>query len=421
MSFGFSIGDFVAVTELTRRIRKDFAGAPKQFEAISTEYDAATSICIDTNVTLCRVRSLSYVLQDVEVAVSSQDLDAQQAAELQSIAQGANELLMELGSTLAKYSELESSAHGIVGRAKRVWKRLKWEPDDIRDLRSRISSNTALLNAFTAQRARTQVVQLVHRQDDHERQSILDWLSPTDYGKQQSDLISRRQPGTGNWLLEAPSYKSWLEAPKPSTLFCPGIPGAGKTILAAVVVDELEKRFQNDAETGYCYIYFNYKRSADQRPLEVIRSLLRQLSRQRQDVLESVRTIWSQHRGSQNIPSFDIIREVLRSVSTFFTKLYIVIDALDECQESEGFRSKILEVLLDVQTSANVNLLLTSRPIANVVQELENCCSLSIRADEGDVRTYLESRISRMPKFIQRNQELQEQIVETIVSAVDGM
>lgn len=38
MSFGFSVGDFVAVFELANKIRKEFADAPNQFKAISDEY-----------------------------------------------------------------------------------------------------------------------------------------------------------------------------------------------------------------------------------------------------------------------------------------------------------------------------------------------------------------------------------------------
>ena len=38
MSFGFSVGDFVAAIELANKIRKDFANAPSQFKAISDEY-----------------------------------------------------------------------------------------------------------------------------------------------------------------------------------------------------------------------------------------------------------------------------------------------------------------------------------------------------------------------------------------------
>jgi hypothetical protein len=40
MSFGFSVGDFIAVIELANRIRKEFVNAPSQFKAISDEYAA---------------------------------------------------------------------------------------------------------------------------------------------------------------------------------------------------------------------------------------------------------------------------------------------------------------------------------------------------------------------------------------------
>jgi hypothetical protein len=37
MSFGFSVGDFLAVIELVKKVRKDFVGAPDQFQQISVE------------------------------------------------------------------------------------------------------------------------------------------------------------------------------------------------------------------------------------------------------------------------------------------------------------------------------------------------------------------------------------------------
>jgi hypothetical protein len=38
MSFGFSIGDFIAVYQLASKIRKEFVDAPSQFKAISDEW-----------------------------------------------------------------------------------------------------------------------------------------------------------------------------------------------------------------------------------------------------------------------------------------------------------------------------------------------------------------------------------------------
>jgi hypothetical protein len=38
MSFGFSVGDFIAAIELAKKIRKGFIDAPNQFSAVSEEF-----------------------------------------------------------------------------------------------------------------------------------------------------------------------------------------------------------------------------------------------------------------------------------------------------------------------------------------------------------------------------------------------
>jgi hypothetical protein len=38
MSFGFSIGDFLAAIQLANKIRKEFADTPSQFKAITNKY-----------------------------------------------------------------------------------------------------------------------------------------------------------------------------------------------------------------------------------------------------------------------------------------------------------------------------------------------------------------------------------------------
>jgi hypothetical protein len=38
MSFGFSVGDFIAVLQLANKVRKNFVGAPDQFKDVSNEW-----------------------------------------------------------------------------------------------------------------------------------------------------------------------------------------------------------------------------------------------------------------------------------------------------------------------------------------------------------------------------------------------
>ena len=106
--------------------------------------------------------------------------------------------------------------------------------------------------------------------------TILGWSAPFDYAAQQHDFISRRQAGTGQWLLDSTEFKRWLETDN-QTLFCPGIPGAGKTIITSIVVDKLTTQICADPKIGIAYIYCNYRRQDEQKIDDLLASLLKQL------------------------------------------------------------------------------------------------------------------------------------------------
>ncbi|PQE05385.1 hypothetical protein CJF31_00011154 [Rutstroemia sp. NJR-2017a BVV2] len=403
MSFGFSVGDFIAVIELANKVRKAFVDAPSQFKAISDE-----------------VRSLSIILLDVEVVLSDRKLRNEQEAQLKQIEGGCRDVLDQLEHTLDEYNELKSDHGGVSKRTKRIWKRLKWEPEDIKQLRSRISTNIGLLNAFTSGLNRDNIVRLVQSQEDQSRQTILDWITPIDYALQQSDFISRRQAGTGQWLLNSAEFKAWVETDK-RTLFCLGIPGAGKTILTSIVVEELSTRFDNDGNIGMAYLYCNYRQQHEQNLEALFASLLKQLVQEQPSIPDNVKTLYDRHKDKRTRPSFDEILGILQTVVTIYSEVFIIVDALDECQISDGCRQSFLSNLFKLQATCRVNLFATSRPISSIEKEFEGSVKLEIRASEEDVRRYLEGYMFRLPGFVARSPELQEEIKTDITNAVDGM
>lgn len=99
------------------------------------------------------MRSLSIVLQDVEIVLST-DLDTQQTNDLREIVDGCFNVLKELEQVLEKYGELKPGQKGVGNRVKRTWKKLKWEPEDIKEIRSRIIARVTFLNAFQGRLAR---------------------------------------------------------------------------------------------------------------------------------------------------------------------------------------------------------------------------------------------------------------------------
>ena len=55
-----------------------------------------------------------------------------------------------------------------------------------------------------------------------EERGLMKWLSPLEFFSKQNDALSRRQEGTGQWLLESIEFRSWLHTAR-RVLWCPGI------------------------------------------------------------------------------------------------------------------------------------------------------------------------------------------------------
>jgi hypothetical protein len=424
MSFGFGVGDILAVIALASKIRKEFVRAPSQFKDISDEYVVLTGFYSLLILLVNRVRSLSIVLQDVEVVLSEgelhNELQNEQKVRLEEVTAGCWNVLHTLEQTLGNYDELNTGHRSVGKKVKRVWKRLNWEPEDIKELRSRISTNINLLNAFTAGITRDNVVTLVRHHQDQGHQSILDWLTPIDYASQQNDFIGRRQTGTGQWLIDSAEFQTWLDLEK-QTFFCPGIPGAGKTILTSIVIEDLHTRFQDEPSVGIAYLYCNFRRQDEQKIGDLFASLLKQLAQCQSTLPESVKSLYNSHKDKRTRPSLDELSRTLGSVATLYSRVFVIVDALDECQVSDGCRAKFLSELFSLQANRGVNLFATSRLIPEIREKFKDSISLEIRASEEDVRRYLDGHMFQLPGFVFKSPELQEEIKTEIVRSVDGM
>ncbi|SCO18809.1 related to nucleoside phosphorylase [Fusarium fujikuroi] len=282
----------------------------------------------------------------------------------------------------------------------------------VKELLSQVLDDTSAIRDIT-----THTRAKLERKEDIE---ILDWLTPIDYGPQQSDYLNRRQPETGNWLLQSDEFLDWLSTSN-KTLFCPGIPGAGKTILTSIVVNTLNSKFGNDPEIGIAYIYCNFRRQHEQKIDDLLASVLKQLTQCRSSLPESVKTLYDRHKTKRTRPSLDEILGLLQSVSAIHSRVFIIVDALDECLAINGCRRRFLSELFNLQTRHGINIFATSRFIPEIVDRFETKLSIEIRASPDDVARYLEGHMGQLPSFVRHDRQLQEEITTTISEAVDGM
>ena len=204
-------------------------------------------------------------------------------------------------------------------------------------------------------------------------------------------------------------------------MFCPGIPGAGKTILTSIVVEELSTRFYDNKSIGIAYLYCDFRRQEEQKINDLLVSLLKQLAESQQSLLGTVKELYDRHNSKRTRPSLDEVSGSLQIVTALYSRVFIIVDALDEYQISDGGRQTFLSSLFDLQANCGANLFATSRPILSIENEFKGNLKLEIRAREEDVRKYLNGHMLRLPGFVARSPKLQEEIKTDIVKAVDGM
>ena len=392
MSFGFGVGDFLAVAKLANDIWQKLHDSVGQFADIRDE-----------------VKGYSSLLYSVSKTVSNQYLAPEQAEGLDASARACRSVLEDLQKLVDKYRRLTSEAHGLTANVRQKAKKLQWDQDDARDLRARITSTTTVLRGLCETIAR----------DQQARREFCQWLSPLDFPTQQRGIHSRPQKESGQWLLRSERFKVWLQN-KGSVLLCPGNPGAGKTVLASIVIDHLWNKVPKDG-IGVAYIYCDYLKHGEQTPINLVGSLLKQLAEQQNPISGSLQNYYDRHKRSNTNPDPELAFEVLKAECDSWSGIYIIIDALDECSEKDATRQIVVKGLLSLQGSKRINILVTSRPIPSILCNFEVWERLEIRADSEDIHRYLLGQMDQFSKRILAEKDLQAKIISGIVDAADGM
>ena len=65
-----------------------------------------------------------------------------------------------------------------------------------------------------------------------QREKILNWISKAKPEQKHHDIRMPRVQGTGEWFLQEPAYGRWRRQEGPNVLWCHGMKGSGKSVIA---------------------------------------------------------------------------------------------------------------------------------------------------------------------------------------------
>ena len=244
------------------------------------------------------------------------------------------------------------------------------------------------------------------------------WLQPTDYNAESSEFkrhLSSRAAGTGLWVAETPRFGQWHDSDGHGSLWIKGVPGAGKSVIAASMIEYL-KSIDN---APVLFFFFRYIIVANRTPRSLIRDWLAQLlpySSQLQVLLQSL--IISELEDVSDEQLWENLLIGLSSVE----KAYCVVDALDEMElaSDDGFLPRLND--LATFRPDNVKLLMTSRPKQYLQSSLREASIVHISLEQDlvgkDITAFVRHRLST-PLSDQEN--LLDSLVSTICERSRGL
>ena len=281
--------------------------------------------------------------------------------------------------------------------------------------------NEGLNDIKNALHQRSQVE--IRVQIDQERQKVLDSFGSIDPRKNLEMSRKLRYPTTGLWLTDSPEFKSWLNSNN-ARLWLHGIPGAGKTVLASLVIDEILKK--SCPSIAAAYFFCDYKDSTTQEAHKILGCVVQQIAMQDQQSFAKVQTFYDTHSHGRTNPieydSRDLCRLIIEMGSNYDATM-IIVDGLDECGERATY---VTELLASLSNEATVDLrtLFLSREELDIQECLQDYDEVSIAARSSDLKLYVDAEIEnriRMKKLNIKAPGLKEQVRERLVEGADGM
>lgn len=299
--------------------------------------------------------------------------------------------------------------------------------ENLRQHKELVERQADLIEFREARQAR---IDAQRRYEDSEAQErarrrlyLRDWLDAPDMaGQQEKGQITREaHPQSGCWLLLRDKVKAWLD-PSMSVaagLWIHGTPGAGKTILASLLVDTCRKI----AHTRTVFFYFRHGDSRRSNFISMARSLLEQVSNMENSIADML-----YDTATKMQPCFKTRKdteELLKVCLDTVGPLYVVIDGLDECAEAEQRAvARWLRRYADCSgaTQDSIRCVFLSQDNTSTRALLSTLPTVPIRSTDtkGDIKAYC-SVLSKeiQTKFWLSDVETQF-IVEAVSSKADG-
>ena len=226
--------------------------------------------------------------------------------------------------------------------------------------------------------------------------------------------------------MNGKEYVEWKTS-NPSPMWLHGIPGCGKSVLAAGIIQDLQQLDEQKAgEAVVIYFFFDFSDGQKQRPYMMLRSLVCQLSQYCFQTPIALEEAFSSCQEGQKELSEEQLLKLLLRLTDEFLKIYIVLDALDECAEQDTLMEKIIPQINHWQLR-HVHLVMTSRKEQIIEDSLIDLVNQSYITPiqnalvDEDIKLYVRQRLVDDKYLKKYDFETREKVENALTKGAHGM
>ena len=170
------------------------------------------------------------------------------------------------------------------------------------------------------------------------------------------------------------------------------------------------------------FFYFDINDKAKQTSRSLLSSLVLGLTARSQNYT-SLERLYIKHDRlylPTEVELLNLIRELLQSLE----QAYIVIDALDECDDYYLLFDKVIKVMHAWDLS-HLHVLVCSRRERNIIDTMEECATteicLSSELVGSDIISYIHSVVGKDPRLRKWGHTVQQHVIDSLIDGANGM
>ncbi|KAJ3753430.1 ankyrin repeat-containing domain protein [Lentinula raphanica] len=246
-----------------------------------------------------------------------------------------------------------------------------------------------------------------------EEKKLQEWLGAPDCSSNYAAALNKRVDGTGKWIFEDPTYLEWKK--EGSILWIQGQAGSGKTFLITSIIENLQ---ETAISTLTIYHYFDTRDNTEAKTSfqGLLSSFLSQLGVQHQKIHPELKNLHEASKSglSNSKPTNkkleDTLIKILKELVSKKFQVYMMIDALDECNEM----AKVWNFCMQM-ADLHIGIIITSRN--DQPAESSRYFAISLWKNsmvDKDIATFLNKEVSF------KNTALNDEVTSTLMHKANG-